>query len=140
MNDEQPTQPTEVLPEQDGTRSHDDPGAANGIVGAMSGPNVSERGEAAQPAEQSAIDTSAMSLIRITSFVAVVAALGCWCVKAAEPAECRWTEDRITIDGVADEAVGENAPIYRPGGACSQVPPDGSYTSAGTPWRLQRAA
>src|SRR5436190_17722004 len=62
MNDEYPTQPTEVLPEQDGTRSHDDPGAANGIVGAMSGPNVSERGEAAQPAEQSAIDTSAMSI------------------------------------------------------------------------------
>src|SRR5438876_1657603 len=62
MNDEHPTQPTEVLPEQDGTRSHDDPGVANGIVGAMSGPNVSERGEAAQPAEQSAIDTSAMSM------------------------------------------------------------------------------
>src|SRR3954470_9901804 len=43
-----------------------------------------------------------MGWIRTTIFVAVVAALGCCLLKAAEP-ECRWTEERITIDGVADE-------------------------------------
>ena len=41
---------------------------------------------------------------RITFFVAVIAALVCCRSKAAEPAECRWTEEKISIDGVADEA------------------------------------
>src|SRR6266550_3707914 len=52
-----------------------------------------------------------MGFIRITSFVAVVAALLCSHLKAAEPAECRWTEDRITIDGVADEACWAKAQV-----------------------------
>jgi uncharacterized repeat protein (TIGR03806 family) len=43
-----------------------------------------------------------MSWIRRTFFVVVVAALAC-VARAAEPAECRWTEERINIDGVADE-------------------------------------
>src|SRR5438270_8096270 len=32
MNDEHPTQPTDVLPEQDGTLIHNEAGAANGIA------------------------------------------------------------------------------------------------------------
>src|SRR5436309_1689702 len=32
MNDEHPTQPTDVLPEQDGTLTHNETGAANGIA------------------------------------------------------------------------------------------------------------
>src|SRR5882672_3504829 len=46
---------------------------------------------------------------RIVLFV-VIAALAAR-ARAAEPAECRWTEERITIDGVADEACWAKAQV-----------------------------
>src|SRR4051812_17164758 len=52
-----------------------------------------------------------MGWIRNTIFVAVVAALGCSQALAAEPAECRWTEERITIDGAGDEACWKSAQV-----------------------------
>src|SRR6266699_3473381 len=50
-----------------------------------------------------------MGWIRCTFLTAIVAALGCCLARAAEPAECRWTEERINIDGVADEPCWANA-------------------------------
>jgi hypothetical protein len=54
-----------------------------------------------------------MGWIRSIIFVAMVAALGGVRAKAAEPAECRWTEEKITIDGVADETCWAKAQVRK---------------------------
>src|SRR5947208_5082077 len=52
-----------------------------------------------------------MGWIRSIIFALVLAALACLRAKAAEPAECRWTQERITIDGLADEPAWARAQV-----------------------------
>ncbi|HEV8608395.1 MAG TPA: PQQ-dependent sugar dehydrogenase, partial [Tepidisphaeraceae bacterium] len=52
-----------------------------------------------------------MGWIRETILVAVIAALACCRALAGEPVECRWTEEKITIDGVADEGAWARAQL-----------------------------